>query len=285
MVAIYNPQDARYRDERSVRLEVSRVFDVCNSCRKCLDLCSVFPHLVDTVGALGRGDGGLLTPIQQDEVLQPCTMCMQCVTQCPEPVHFPSLVLRHRAMLWVSQYLGVRQKAMAFCVGRSATWIRRLPFLRSFLWGLTAKFEWLPELPAAQNSTVDVATHRQGVSQIRGESRAVLFSTCPVDLREPWVIADFVATCDRREIECAVSKEFICCGAPDLYAGNISRFRKVARKNRALLDAYRDEGHRIIVGKSSCMATMLEMYPLYLDSKASVCEGEPVVDLDTFLAP
>ena len=290
MVAMYNPQDALYRDERSVRLEVSRVFDVCYACRKCFDLCAVFPNLVDTVAATGRSDGALLTPVQQDEVLAPCTMCMQCVAQCPEPVHFPALVLRQRAMLWVSQYVSVRQKVMALCTGRSASWLRRWPFLRPLLWGVTAKFEWLPELSSSPGAPGVTRVKRQRVSHLGNQSHAVLFSTCPVDVREPHIISDFVAMCAERDIACAVSKEFICCGAPDLYAGNVGRFRTVARKNRAVLDAYKKNGHHVIVGNSACRATMVQMYPLYVpsgsqDHDGHVGRGDDVVDLARFFTP
>ena len=54
MAIIYDPKDARYLDEADVRSELTRVFDICDGCRRCVDLCTVFP----TLSKPGRAPAG-----------------------------------------------------------------------------------------------------------------------------------------------------------------------------------------------------------------------------------
>jgi hypothetical protein len=40
MTTTYDPKHPLYTDELDVRDELTRVYDVCQSCRVCFDLCS-----------------------------------------------------------------------------------------------------------------------------------------------------------------------------------------------------------------------------------------------------
>ncbi|HRE03605.1 MAG TPA: hypothetical protein PLV68_20075, partial [Ilumatobacteraceae bacterium] len=60
--ASLDPLDPRYRDEAAVRGELTRTFQVCNGCRKCVTLCAAFPSLFRMLDRIGDGDAGRLTP-------------------------------------------------------------------------------------------------------------------------------------------------------------------------------------------------------------------------------
>ena len=47
MTTTYDPGHPRYLDQADVRGELSRGFDICNGCRRCVELCDVFPTLFD----------------------------------------------------------------------------------------------------------------------------------------------------------------------------------------------------------------------------------------------
>jgi Fe-S oxidoreductase len=47
MSTTYDPTHDLYLDEADVRGEMSRVFDICHECRRCVDLCTSFPTLFD----------------------------------------------------------------------------------------------------------------------------------------------------------------------------------------------------------------------------------------------
>ena len=71
MTITYDPKHVAYLDEADVRDELTRVFDVCGGCRRCLTLCTSFPSLFEMLDGLGAGvsDAGRLTPAQQDRVV------------------------------------------------------------------------------------------------------------------------------------------------------------------------------------------------------------------------
>ena len=51
MTITYDPKHAAYPDEADVRDELTRVFDVCDGCRRCLSLCTSFPSLFEMLDA------------------------------------------------------------------------------------------------------------------------------------------------------------------------------------------------------------------------------------------
>jgi glycerol-3-phosphate dehydrogenase subunit C len=77
MTITYDPGHAVYPDEADVRGELTRVFEVCDGCRRCVTLCSAFPSLFEMIGGAG-GEAGALTPAQQDRVAHECFQCRLC---------------------------------------------------------------------------------------------------------------------------------------------------------------------------------------------------------------
>ena len=50
----YNPNEPKYWDRAALDKEIERVFDICQGCRLCFNLCPSFPELF---GALDSSDG------------------------------------------------------------------------------------------------------------------------------------------------------------------------------------------------------------------------------------
>jgi glycerol-3-phosphate dehydrogenase subunit C len=55
---IPNPRDPEYWDEEALLAEEKRVFEICNGCRLCWNLCPSFPALFDAIDGLDTGDEG-----------------------------------------------------------------------------------------------------------------------------------------------------------------------------------------------------------------------------------
>jgi len=69
MTTIYDPKDPLYLDEKDVRDELTRVYDLCHGCRLCFKFCTSFPSLFEMVDEFDDQDAGRLTPAQQDRVI------------------------------------------------------------------------------------------------------------------------------------------------------------------------------------------------------------------------
>ena len=83
MTVTTDPHHPRYLEEADVRAEMTRQFDVCQSCRRCTDLCGSFPTLFDMLDRHDDRDAGRLTPAQQDAIADLCFQCKLCVVGCP----------------------------------------------------------------------------------------------------------------------------------------------------------------------------------------------------------
>src|SRR5208282_6682998 len=90
--------------EASLNAELSRVFDICHGCRRCVSLCNAFPTLFDLVDASQSGEVDGVDKADFGRVVDQCYLCDVCyMTKCPYvPPHpwnvdFPHLMLRAKA--------------------------------------------------------------------------------------------------------------------------------------------------------------------------------------------
>ncbi|HZV11794.1 MAG TPA: ferredoxin, partial [Candidatus Kapabacteria bacterium] len=113
-MASINPKEKIFWDAADARGEMQRVFDVCNGCRLCDNLCPSFTDLFDRIDVIddeqekaGRGSDNpalALTDAEFDHVTDVCYQCKICYVKCPyTPPHeyqldFPRLLLRWQAI-------------------------------------------------------------------------------------------------------------------------------------------------------------------------------------------
>jgi Fe-S oxidoreductase len=272
MGTAYDTDASDYVDEMAVRHETARVFDVCVSCQQCVTACSVFPLMLSHVHNCVEQDAALLTPTQQDDIIDGCIQCTQCTTQCPyvnEPagraVNFPALAVRHRAMLRRNNFLTVREELSAEILSRSAThtsWIRPFRFFGARL--LRYVTGYMPTLLSRRSDEVEGSSiHRvlEGAT-----SEVTFFPTCVIDAYAPEVDEATQKVFATAGVRCVRAKGHNCCGAPDLYAGNIRRFRRVVAKNVRGFRHHLEQGRHIVVGQPGCLHVMREHYADFTNS-------------------
>jgi ferredoxin len=83
MTITYDPKHPKYLDEKDVRDELTRVYDLCHGCRLCFKFCTSFPTLFDFIDQHDDQDAGKLTVAQQDQVIDECFQCKLCYINCP----------------------------------------------------------------------------------------------------------------------------------------------------------------------------------------------------------
>ena len=105
MTITYDPHHPKYLDEADVREELTRVFDLCHSCQLCVELCSSFPTLFESIDRREEQQSAALTAAEQDQVVDECFQCKLCFVNCPYTpgrsewkLDFPRLMLRADAM-------------------------------------------------------------------------------------------------------------------------------------------------------------------------------------------
>jgi glycerol-3-phosphate dehydrogenase subunit C len=95
-----------FYDEKDAEKELRRLFDICHGCRRCFNLCGLFPKLFDRLDSPEiDGDVDRLTSQDIKDIVPSCTLCDMCyMVKCPYvPPHpwnvdFPRAILRYRAI-------------------------------------------------------------------------------------------------------------------------------------------------------------------------------------------
>jgi Fe-S oxidoreductase len=262
-------------DEAAVRGELTRTFDICRDCRRCLDRCAVFPTLFDLIGATSTGEAGMLTPADQDLVVDACHGCGACRHGCPyapgvhdAAVDVPSLVLRAVAMRRAAgQQSGADRRAAAI-LGSS---LRTLVLGRGCSGPLRRLVAVVSGLRAGRGVAAGgpTASSRSRGDRLSGGDAVdvVVLPTCLVESQRPRIGHDLVGLADGAGTRCGIA-DTGCCGAPSLHAGDLRRFRRAARRMVVALDGHAASGGVIVVPEATCAEVIRRRYPEVLSGAA-----------------
>jgi glycerol-3-phosphate dehydrogenase subunit C len=326
MTGTYDSHDPLYLDEADVRVEIGRTLNVCYECRQCVDKCSVFPRafsIIDTLSShdasiLSSHDAQMMTPAQQDEVIDACYQCKMCVLGCPysmehtnaspdsasdATVHVPRLMLRAQAMRRDAGLIPVTHRVadailhrtdamgkIGVTLSSAANAITTAPprSLRRKLLSVVTGMSTVRVLPpfAKQRFSTwfrERASRSQDASHTSSASVAV-FPTCTVEYHEPDIGKAVVAVYEHNNIACSLPNGIGCCGAPFLHGGDVAAFVSAARKNVDVLTPIVREGSDVVVPQPTCSLTMKQDYVEYLDTEDAALVARHVFDTSEYLA-
>jgi glycerol-3-phosphate dehydrogenase subunit C len=269
----YDPNDPVYWDPKALEQELERVFEICNMCRLCFNLCSSFP---DLFRAFDRHEGGKvkLTPQEIDRVLDGCFQCKICYVKCPYTpddkhefqLDFPRLLMRANALRKKEHGIGLRGRLlsrpemlgkMAKLTPGLANWANRQPLLRAALQvGIGIhKDKMLPEF---HGETFE-DWYRKQPAPAGDPTKAVLFSTCFVNYNHPQLGRDLLEVFSRNGIALGLPKQN-CCGMPAMEAGDLELAKRMARQNVAALLPHVRSGQKVLAVNPTCSYTMRKEY-------------------------
>ena len=287
MTITYDPKHPKYLDEKDVRDELTRVYDLCHGCRLCFKFCTSFPTLFDFIDQHDDQDAGRLTPAQQDQVIDECFQCKLCYVNCPYipgqsewELDFPRLMLRADAMRHTNDQVSLRDKVTTNVMGRTdligkvAT--TTAPLMNKMMGAkpgslirkaieVTSGVSSERVLPPFAKQRFTTWFNRRPKLKIgKRQGRVALFPTCLVEYQAPEVGHDLIKVYERNGIECSLADTTQCCGAPFLHSGDIESFTKIAEKNvKALANTVR-KGNDIVVPQPTCGYVLKKDYLDYV---------------------
>ncbi|MGH7813768.1 MAG: heterodisulfide reductase-related iron-sulfur binding cluster [Candidatus Binataceae bacterium] len=278
----YNLTEPKYWERAGLDKEIDRVFDICQSCRLCFNLCSSFPTLFEAVDAMADPDVRQLTPAQKTRVIDLCYECKLCEVRCPYTprdghefqLDFPRLMMRAKAVRAKERGIGLREKMLGNpdLVGRLGS---KAPALAN--WGCSNKFNRLMMeklLGIAREKIMPDLAARTFAAWLRKNPlppepdapalKVALFPTCFVNYYNPapGIAAVEVFAKNNCAIKCPKQN---CCGMPALDGGDADFAKREARANvESMLQLVR-AGYRIAAINPTCSLTMRKEYPNLLE--------------------
>jgi Fe-S oxidoreductase len=287
-------KDAEFLDRGALNTELTRVFEKCHDCRRCLPLCPSFPSLFASIDRHEQ-EAAQLTQAETREVIDLCYQCKLCYNHCPyHPPHdwevdFPKLMTRAKLVqaqeegIPLPERMGQKQdllgktSCLTSALTNAAFKNRAVRTVMEKATGIDRR--WI--MPSYESRPLS----RQLRDRVpaRGENgRVVLFGTCFVEYSDAETGHATVDVLEHNGV--AVDYGYsACCGAPFLHGGDLASARKNARRVvDALIPAVRD-GVPVVVPGPTCSYQIKFEYPQLLDDDAARQVAANTYDVGEFL--
>ena len=288
--------DAEFLDRGALDEELTRVFEKCHDCRRCLPLCPSFPSLFESIDRHEQ-EASQLTAAETREVVDLCYQCKLCYNHCPyHPPHeweidFPKLMTRAKLVqakeegIPFAERIGSRQDMMGRVSCRTAPVTnaafknRAMRLLMEKTTGIDRRWQ----MPTYESRPFTRALEKDAPSPA-GEvrDRVILFSTCFVEYSEAetaWAAVQVLAH-NGIEVEGGYPA---CCGAPFLHGGDLENARKNARKVVEALAPRVREGLKVVVPGPTCSFQLKHEYPELCPGEDATLVAENTLDLGEYV--
>ncbi|MEW6325039.1 MAG: anaerobic glycerol-3-phosphate dehydrogenase subunit C, partial [Nitrospirota bacterium] len=289
------PAQPIFWDAAALEKEERRVFDICQGCRRCFNLCEAFPSMFRRIDELG-GETDRLSRPELDRVADLCLNCNVCgFVMCPyTPPHhyeldFPRLMVRAKAVAAKTKGLSLRDRwlsdpdrvgPLASGLAPLVNWAASNRLIRRLL-ETVLDIHRDRHLPPYRRDTFPKWFARRARAG-RGGERVALFSSCLVDYSYPSVGRAAVEVLEHNGVEVA-RPEQRCCGMPSMSVGDLDGAIAKAQANIAALLPWVERGYRIVTPMPSCSLMLKKEYPFLVGTPEAQRLADHTMDLCEYL--
>lgn len=262
-------------DPKQLEKETLRVFEVCDGCRRCFNLCPSFNTLLDRIDVY-ESDVVKLTPADHHRVVDECYYCKLCFNHCPyTPPHHYEIDFPHLMVAWkkhLAAERGVRWRdrllIMTDMIGRLGSATASITnsllenrLVRRVLERLMGIHRDRRLLHFSQETFPHWFDRRTAKATADPSARKVaLFSTCLVNFQATDVGKATVQVLEKNGVQVVVPEQ-CCCGMPSFDIGDIGAIRQAVRSNVASLYQWVLKGYDVVVPAASCSLMLKREYP------------------------
>ena len=292
-VDLLNPNWSRTQLDQ----ETLRVYDICDGCRRCFNLCPSFNTLFDGIDRYDS-DVTKLAPAELEQVANECYYCKLCYNHCPyTPPHQYELDFPRLMIAWKKQIVaenGARWRdrllvqtdligKLGGMVAPLANWMLQSRWVRRVMErvvGVHRDRQVLPFTAEALPLWWARRTHARKEGAFNG--KVVLFASCMVNHQLTDVGKAVVQVLEKNDVQVALPDQQ-CCGMPSFDLGDIDAMAKAATANLASLKPWLDQGYDVVVPVPSCSLMLKREYPTLLPGDGTAELSKRTFDICEYL--
>ena len=278
--------------------ETNRVFDVCDGCRRCFNLCPSFNTLLDRIDEY-ESDVSRVTAADYERVERECYYCKLCYNHCPyTPPHdyqidFPRLMaawkkqrVKERGASWRDRLL-VKTDLIGKMGAMTAPLTNRVlatPWIRNLLEPiiglhrdrhvLAFSRETFPEWWRQRGSRLQPETAKHNV---------VLFPSCLVNYQVTDIGKATVQVLVKNNVNVVVPEGQRCCSMPSFDLGDTETMVQTATHHLHLFLPYLEQGYDLVVPTPSCSLMFKREYPYLVPTPDMRTLAERTFDVCEYL--
>jgi glycerol-3-phosphate dehydrogenase subunit C len=262
-------------DPEQFRKETQRIYEICDGCRRCFNLCPSFNTLLDGIDRY-EGDVAKLTTTDHHQIIDECYYCKLCYNHCPyTPPHqyaldFPRLMIAGKKHLAETRGIGWHDRlliktdmigALGSRWASVANWALGLRFLRRFMesWaGLHRDRQVL----RFSSETLMQWWMRRGSAQVpaSAQRKVALFGSCLVNYQTTDVGKAAIQVLEKNNVHVVIPEQR-CCGMPSFDIGDTAAIQQAASANVASFLPWVKKGYDIVAPMPSCSLMWKREYP------------------------
>ena len=269
-LSLINPVDRAQLDK-----ETLRIYEICDGCRRCFNLCPSFNTLLDGIDRY-EGDVAKLTPADHRQIVDECYYCKLCYNHCPyTPPHqyeidFPRLMILWKQRLAQERGVSWRDRlliktdlvgALGSLTAPLTNWFLGNRFVRRLVEAVAGVHRDRQVLHFCGETFPRWFSRRTKAAQTAAPVRKVaLFSSCLVNYQATDVGKATVQVLEKNGVEVVVPEQR-CCGMPNFDIGDTAAIQEAARANVASLHQWVAQGYDVVVPTASCSLMLKREYP------------------------
>jgi Fe-S oxidoreductase len=262
-------------DSKQLEMETLRIYEVCDGCRRCFNLCPSFNTLLDRIDVC-EGDVAKLTPADHHRVVDECYYCKLCFNHCPyTPPHHYEIDFPHLMVVWkkhLAAERGVRWRdrllIMTDVIGRLGSATASITnsllgdrLVRSLLERVMGIHRERRLLHFSRETFPRWFGRRTRTATADPPIRKVaLFASCLVNFQATDVGKATVQVLEKNGVQVVVPEQR-CCGMPSFDIGDTQAIQQAARSNVASLYPLVADGYDVVVPTASCSLMLKREYP------------------------
>lgn len=272
-------ESPKFADPKAFDAETLRVYEICNGCRRCFNLCPSFDVLFRGIDDKDGEVNALDAPVL-NQVVDLCYYCKLCFNHCPycPPHHydldFPRLMLWGKHLKANTHPPGLRDRLLVNVdlmgrlggiVAPLTNWALRQSLIRWMLEKLMGihRERLFPDFHWQSFSSWFRGMHgpgKGGRPAAPAKEKVALFYTCYINRHDPEIGKAALQVLEKNGVE-VICPEQECCGMPYFDIGDLDAVRRKARSNLKTLAAAVDAGFKIVSPMPTCSLMLKKEYP------------------------